>query len=299
MSSSSSEALSANDSDAEAETGLHASASAAARPSLATQLREISLRRQIDSTQFRANDPSDFHDRLAALQYQNEHQDHGQDQSSSSSTGSDSLPTSSMAVSVISQSTLRSSLSSSSGYPSTRVPSLSGTCTTLRSIQSAKTASTTAALGRHYELERDEEDFGLLPEEEYEDGKWLQCSFSFLACSCVFADIRTWDVHCRAHYRGRLPSIAECPFPNCAWREEHQVGQDVWIQRLKHMLEEHEREGFAYTRRRPETAVLDHLRQHDLIDSMQYQELRRDGRLSESAIPNHASRRDEQRRRRR
>lgn len=297
-SSSSSEEFSESSSDVEAETGAHASASTAARPSLATQLRGMPLQRQVDSTQFRTGDPSDLSDRLAALQYQNQHQDRRSQGQSSSSSGSESSPTSSMAVSVVSQNTLQSSLSSSSRYPSSRLPSLSGTCSTFESIPSVKTVSATAALGHQYALERDDNDIGHLAEEDDDHEVRLQCSFSFLGCLYVFRRLETWDTHCRAHYGGKLPSIASCPFPECRWSGT-KVGQAAWEERLEHMLEEHDEDNFVYGRRRPEPALLEHLRLCRVIDNAQYQELRRDGHLSDRAVPNYASRRDEARRRRR
>lgn len=62
-------------------------------------------------------------------------------------------------------------------------------------------------------------------------------------------------------------------------------------------VEEHEDDDFAHEGR-PDAAVVDHLFRARVIDTAQYQELRRDGRLSERPVMNTASRREEHRRRR-
>lgn len=297
MSSTNSEPFSAaSDSENEAEHGLQR-ANASAGPGVTTrsQLRGRPLQRQSNVSQTRSNDEaSDYlQHRLAAIQL--EFPLRSRDHSIPSTISTPRSATSSMAAaSVLSQSTALSSVQSR--YTASGAPSLCGSSSTRTCGSSVRTGRTNSHYDQVYGLEEDDNGILQVPEEEVDVR--LECCFAFLRCPHVFHDLEQWDRHCRMHFRGMLPATAICPFSGCGWQETVQPGRDVWERRLSHMLEEHGDEDFKYTRSRPDLAVLDHLRRHDLIDSAQYQELRLHGRLSEQPILNTASRREERRRRR-
>lgn len=297
MSGSDSEETSGSDSDSGSGRGLqHANASAAAGASRAThpQLRAHPVQRRANSTQSQSNDATDLQRRLAAIHIEYYRQP---GQSAPSAVGSTSSGTSSMALSA--RSTIASS-GPSSMYSGSTAPSLSTSPSTTRSGASLKTGSIGLGVGRYYELEQGEDEIGELPEEGEADVR-LECCFGFLRCPHVFDNLETWDRHSRAHYRGALPSVARCPFPGCHWVRTGQPGQDVWACRLSHMEDDHDDQNYAYPRDRLPAAAVEGFYRAGMIDVAQYQELRRDGRLSDRPVLNIASRRQEQdgRRRRR
>jgi len=263
-----------------------ASAYAVAGPSAAA-LRGRQLERQIDSAQFRHNDPSNFIDRVAAPQYRLTRAGE-----SPTSTRSSNSTTSSMAVSVRTRSTASSFQSSSSNYSrAMTTPSLVGSSSSRKSDSSARTSRVDSVIEQPYTLNQGEEDLAELPESP--DTCRLECLLKFLNCNETFDNIAQWDVHCRSHFQGILPSSAECPF-DCDWsasaRSTQQV-EGIWRQRLFHMLIEHRGDDFAYTSSRPDRDVLNHLHRHRLIDDLQYRELRTNGRIDSersSAVMNTA-----------
>ena len=292
MSSSDSETTSASDSDSEAENGLQHANVSTAGPNLAAQSGAWARQHLAEAAHVRSHNTSDLHSSLAAIQLQ--YLPHPRGQSIPSTTGSSRSATSSMAVSAVSRSTAAGSVASSMHSAST-LPSLSDSFSTIKTSSYGGTARTDSSILRQHYRIRDEES-----EEtsEEEISVRLECFFGFLRCPEVFDDLTTWDHHCRSHYRSKVPSTAICPFAGCDWKRSAQHDPDVWQKRLRHMKDAHGDKSYAYPRARPSSAVLEQLRLAGIIDTLQYQELRRDGRLGEQSVLYTASRREDRRQRR-
>lgn len=295
MSSSSSAEFSASDTGSESEDGLQPANASAAGPKIASKGRQRGrpLQRLTDPVRSRNSDSSELQNRLRAIQQY-------LPRTSEYSTAFNSADTqysrtSSMAVSVLSRSTITISLPSSTRSSYT-APSLSTSVSTLRSGPSVRTARTSSVTSQRYGIEEDEQGVPTLPEEE--NDVRLECCFGFLRCQHIFNDLEQWDCHCRAHYRGHLPRVAQCPFPGCGWEQQTQQGKDVWQDRLDHMEEEHDEEDYTWTQQRPTVSMLQSMFQARMIDGLQYQELRRDGQLSDQPALNTTSPREDRRRRR-
>lgn len=279
MSDSHSGVLSAHVSGTEAESAsMHDNASAAGSIVAAHQPSQ----HPEDATQSRSNGARDLlHD--ITEEYGPQRVGPGSvDSDSSSATGDSSgrSTTSSMAVSVSNRSTAASSLASS------KYPALSTAST--KSGSSLRTSRADSIIGHgHYPLSLDEHGVPTLSERELEVR--LECCFQFLGCFKAYDDVEEWDSHYRWHLAPGLPRKACCPFEGCVWTESATSDGDksgVWDHRLEHMQQEHVGEDFVYKEdEKPNGAVLDHVQRNRRMKNLaDYQELRRDGHKSQTAV---------------
>jgi hypothetical protein len=271
-------------------------ASASGQPSLSEQLRQLDLERIIEQPDWHENNQQDFHQRLAARCSLPGHVD--------GTPGAQAFdPETSSAMTTYSGSTSYTLSSSSlrSEYPQSLYPP-SVQSTTPRSLPSLASTATcsassigTRSLGAFKQQYQLQENVSEVEEEESSEeepqpgSRVLVCAYKYLDCAATFDDLGTWDTHCKAHFRRKLPNKIDCPFA-CNWVGSGETGEEAWDARYDHIVESHESsQDLVDTNRRPSTSLIDYFWKRGIINEGQMKELRRYGRISGSIYTQSAS----------
>jgi len=260
-------------SDRNAERGAGSSASASgAGTNLEMQLQKLKLQRPIQDPRWLENN-TDFVGRVLASQYQFPTGVTGVQQPFPGSE------VDAMSLAVIAQN--RTVMTGHDGSPhfvyassrsssySTRTPSL-GSYPSAQNVPSIRTSNVSDFQPPPAHIQRAEIDSRPQP-------CALACSYSFLDCSFTSDDRDEWNTHCKAHFRGKLPRTVDCPF-RCRWQYSTETGEEAWVEREKHICNDHSMYDIVETSRRPDNALLSHLWRSDIIDEAQLKALRMNGR---------------------
>lgn len=266
-------------SDRNAKRGAATSASASGSDTNFTmQLQTLKLQSLIQDSRW-LNNEIDFTERVSASRYRFPTGDTGVQPSYQPSEGdamSMSVNTQSQTASTSQNNSLYSvNASSRSPAYSTQVPSL-GYYPSASSAPSVHTNNVSDLLTPLAHIQRAAIDNRLQP-------RSLACSYSFLNCSFTSNELDEWNTHCKAHFRGKLPKVVDCPF-QCDWRADAATGEEAWSKREKHINNEHSVYDIIDTSRRPDKFLVSHLLNSKIIEGFEYKELRTNGRLSGSVF---------------
>lgn len=115
----------------------------------------------------------------------------------------------------------------------------------------------------------------------------LVCMFGFLNCDRTFEEAREWYEHSKSHFQGRSPpEKLQCPFYSCRWNVEGTDGEQAWTARWEHFEQSHDLlSNHEQLSENPDTQLLTHLWNLNVIDSIELQDLRRHGRLGRESQP--------------
>ena len=252
-----------------------------AHPNLA-QMRGSEYTRLIDGVDWHEHDASDFHQRFVVGQHY---------RASSDETGVPRLlrgpPSATSSMALTQSPSVYSNTSNNSSWLST--PSLVSSGTAATSGSSVRTSRVDSVVLLSI-LDEDEQGALVPPKVE------LKCLYHWLKCDFASDDLEEWDTHCRFHFRGNLPRSLECPF-ECRWSVTASTGSAAWEQRLAHMCT-HPSSDMIVSDKKPSTALLQHLHKARIIDAVQMQELRQEGRLGHTVLVQSAGTTSEGRRER-
>ncbi|KAF2857068.1 hypothetical protein K470DRAFT_261151, partial [Piedraia hortae CBS 480.64] len=111
-------------------------------------------------------------------------------------------------------------------------------------------------------------------------GRKLDCPFYFLGCTKQIATFDNWAMHCKYHFRTKLPKRLTCPFENCLWPVAAVTGEEAWEKLNEHIQkEEHQVHSKIDTKRRPNEDLIKHLWNCRIITSVEQKELTSYGTL--------------------